>query len=143
VHESSGLFTRFEVERNGLNEKISDLRAVLDNLAKKDEYLAQRENQMFRKIIFSIPDFQVLQVIQSLRNTSYSHLVEITGLKRSELRKITKSLNEHGYLEIDKSKRPHVITFIFAPWQPNNEFHDSRTAISMNDKCEKPTESLF
>ena len=117
VHESSGLFTRFEVERTGLCEEISDLKKMLDDFASSDEFSMQRENQMLKKAIINIPDFQVLQALQNLDHSSYSQLAERTGHDKRELKKILKLLCELGYIDIDKGTRPHIIKFISAPWK--------------------------
>jgi hypothetical protein len=119
VHESSGLLARFEIERTGLCEEISDLKMTLDDFASNDKFSVQIENQMLKKAIFSIPNFQVLQALQNLAHCSYSKLSEITGHSKRELKKIMKLLCELGYVEIDKGKRPHVIKFISAPWNSN------------------------
>ena len=84
VHESSGLFARFESERNILQERISQLKALLNDFASKDEFSARNENQVLRKAIFSFPDFRVLKVIQNLNQSSYSQLAETTGLLLNE-----------------------------------------------------------
>ena len=116
VHESSGLFTRFDSERKALTEEISDLREMLDDIKTKDAYAAQNENQILRKAIFSIPDFRVLQLLQKLKSSNYLELAKRTNLKKSEIMKIMKPLHKQGYVAIDKKKKPHVITFIHAPW---------------------------
>ena len=116
VHESSGLLARFEIERTGLCEEISDLKMTLDDFTSNDEFSVQIENQMLKKAIFSVPDFRVLQALQNLEQCSYSQLAERTGHNKRELKKIMKLLCELGYTEIDKGKRPHVIKFISAPW---------------------------
>ena len=116
VHESSGLLARFEIERTGLCEEISDLKMTLDDFTSNDEFSVHIENQMLKKAIFSVPDFRVLQALQNLEQCSYSQLSERTGHNKRELKKIMKLLCELGYTEIDKGKRPHVIKFISAPW---------------------------
>ena len=116
VHTSNGVVARYEAERLSFVEEINDLRDEISRLLSGDENTMRRENESFRAVIESIPEFKLLKVIQRCRRTNYKQLSEDTGEKKSVLRKMIKELMRKGYVNVDKKSRPHAITYLSAPW---------------------------
>ncbi len=117
VHESRGVFGRFESEREALLDEINDLRSSLAVAASGDEGIIRMENTSLRRAIMDIPEYRLLEHIRNLGRGSYKELVRSTGYKMAEIRKYAKSLMKKGYISIHKSTRPHTMQFISAPWK--------------------------
>ncbi len=117
VHESHGIFKRFEVERQALNEEISDLRFSLAAANSGDEGLVRRENERMRHALANVPEYRLLGHVRELRRASYDELAKASHFKKSEVRKYAKSLMEKGHVAIDKKTKPHAIVFLSAPWR--------------------------
>ena len=116
VHSSNGVIARYEAERFSYIEEIQDLRREMSQLLSRDENAIRRENGSLRVALDSIPEFRLLKVIQRNRRIDYKQLTEITGEKKTTVRKLEKELMKRGYVNIDKKSRPHAITFLSAPW---------------------------
>ncbi|MDF1540674.1 MAG: hypothetical protein P1Q69_17385 [Candidatus Thorarchaeota archaeon] len=128
VHESRGVFGRFESERQSLIEEINDLRSSLSLAVSGDEGLIRNENQNLRHALLQVPEFQLLETIRSLGQTSYDNLAKISGSKKSNVRKLSKRLLDLGHVAIDKKARPHNILFLSAPWRGNGNLDPVTTA---------------
>ncbi|MHA2426081.1 MAG: hypothetical protein ACXAEF_14920 [Candidatus Thorarchaeota archaeon] len=120
VHESRGVFGRFEFERQSLIEEINDLRSSLSLAKSGDEGLIRKENEALRHALLRIPEFHLLETLRSLGRSSYDELSKSSGQKKSLVRKNCKILLEYGYVNIDKKSRPHQVVFISAPWRNRN-----------------------
>ncbi|NHI88580.1 MAG: hypothetical protein EAX87_03595 [Candidatus Thorarchaeota archaeon] len=116
VHSSNGVIARYEAERLSFNEEIQDLRAEIGRLLEGDENAIRRENESLHAAIDSIPEFNLLKVIQRYHRTDYKQLAQVTGDKKSVIRKLVKELMKKGYVNVDKKSRPHAIIFLTAPW---------------------------
>jgi hypothetical protein len=116
VHSSNGVIARFEAERLSYIEEIQDLRREMSQLLSSDENAIRRENESLRAAVDSIPEFRLLKAIQRNRRIDYKHLTEITGEKKTTIRKLVKELVKRGHVNIDKKSRPHAIIFLSAPW---------------------------
>ena len=116
VHSSNGVIARYEAERLSHIEEIHDLRSEMSQLLSSDENAIRRENESLRAVVESIPEFRILKVIRRNRRIDYKQLTEITGEKKTTVRKLVKELTKRGYVSIDKKSRPHAITFLSAPW---------------------------
>jgi hypothetical protein len=130
VHESHGIFKRFEVEREALTEEINDLRFSLAATTSGDEGLMQRENERMRHALATIPEYRLLGFVRELGRASYDELVEISQLKKSKVRNYSKSLMEKGHVVIDKKTRPHVVVFLSAPWRTCAESNEDNSVQS-------------
>ena len=119
IHASNGMLVRYESERVTLLNEISDLKLSLNRHLSGDENAAQRENQSLRNALMKMPEFQLLMVIQSERRASYDRLSELSGVKKSKVRKFVRVLAENGFCHVDKKSRPHAIIFDLAPWNTN------------------------
>jgi len=119
VHESCGVFGRFESERQSMIEEINDLRSSLSLANSGDEGLIRNENEILRHALLQIPEFQLLETIRKVGRCSYDELAKASGLKKSAVRKISKRLLELGHIAIDKKSRPHTVLFLSAPWRGN------------------------
>ena len=116
VHSSNGVIARYEAERLSFIEEIQDLRAEISRLLADDENAIRRENESLHAAIDSIPEFNLLKVIQRYHRIDYKQLTQITGDKKSVIRKLVKELMKKGYVNVDKKSRPHAIAFLCAPW---------------------------
>ena len=119
VHESRGVFGRFESERQSMIEEINDLRSSLSLANSGDEGLIRNENENLRHALLQIPEFQILETIRKAGRSSYDELAKASGMKKSAVRKTTKQLLELGYIAIGKKSRPHTVLFLSAPWRGN------------------------
>jgi hypothetical protein len=116
LHSSSGILYRFQSERSTLIEEINDLRDSYARAISRDGNSIRQENESLYRAIKSVPMFQLLAILQDMRVTNYKELEEKSEMKRSEVRKYTQDLVESSYASVDKSKRPHEISFLSAPW---------------------------
>jgi hypothetical protein len=116
VHSSNGVIARYEAERLSFTEEIQDLRTEIGRLLAGDENAIRRENESLHAAIDSIPEFNLLKVIQRYHRTDYKQLAQITGEKKSAITKLVKELVKKGYIDLDKKSRPHTIKFLAAPW---------------------------
>lgn len=116
VHSSHGIITRFEAERSSLQEEINDLRRSLSRALSGDTNTIRRENEALRVAITSVPEFNLLKVIQRNRRSTYAQLEEGTGLSKAKIRKYAKELMARGYVQMDKKARPHQIVYLSTPW---------------------------
>ena len=116
VHSSHGIVTRYEAERASLLEEINDLRKSLPRALSGDASNVRRENEALRIALLSVPEFGLLRVIQKNGRSTYTQLVESTGLTKPKLRKFVKELMARGYVHVDKKARPHQIAFLSTPW---------------------------
>ncbi len=117
VHESRGIFGRFESERQALLEEINDLRSSLAVVTSGDEGMIRRENDRLRKTLLAIPEFKLLETLRSLGRGSYNELAKASGFKTADVRKHTKSLMQKGFVAVDRKSRPHKVIFLSAPWR--------------------------
>ncbi|MFW9932695.1 MAG: hypothetical protein ACFFDR_08565 [Candidatus Thorarchaeota archaeon] len=117
VHESRGVFGRFESERQALLEEINDLRNSLAVAISGDEGFIRKENYRLREIIMSVPEYRLLEFIRTKGRGSYNEIAELSRLKVSEVRKLSRILMNKGFITIDKKSKPHAIVFISAPWK--------------------------
>jgi hypothetical protein len=138
VHESHGIFKRFEVERQTLTEEINDLRFSLAAAISGDEGLMQRENERMRHALATIPEYRLLAYVRELGRASYDELVEISQLKKSQVRKHAKTLMEKGHVVIDKKARPHVVVFLSAPWRTGSEPNEESSIQSCQMNLDIP-----
>jgi hypothetical protein len=129
VHSSNGVIARYEAERLSFNEEIQDLRAEISRLLEGDENAIRRENESLHAAIDSIPEFNLLKVIQRYHRTDYKQLGQITGDKKSVIRKLVKELMKKGYVNVDKKSRPHAIIFLTAPWNQKQ----TQTSLVLHD----------
>ncbi|MHA1909679.1 MAG: hypothetical protein ACW98Y_20435 [Candidatus Thorarchaeota archaeon] len=127
VHESRGVFGRFEFERQSLIEEISDLRSSLSLANSGDEGLMRKENEALRHALLRVPEFHILESLRTIGRGSYDALVATSGQKKSLVRRHCKKLVELGYIAINKKSRPHQIVFISAPWRSNQASSSDRT----------------
>jgi DNA-binding MarR family transcriptional regulator len=139
VHASNGIITRYEAERASLQEEINDLRHTLTRLLSGDANGIRRENEALRSAIATVPEFSLLEIIQKNRRTSYDDLEEITGLKKSKIRKLVKELISRGYVGVDKKTKPHSIVFISTPWhadvpQVQQTLETNRADVQLPDR---------
>ncbi|MCF2137823.1 MAG: winged helix-turn-helix domain-containing protein [Candidatus Thorarchaeota archaeon] len=116
VHESGGLFARFESERQSLSDEINTLRSELAQVLSGNENAIRIENQTLRAALFKIPEFKLLKIIKESGRASYKALSKSYGGKATAVRKLVKSLEKMGYVAIDKKSRPHTVVFLSAPW---------------------------
>jgi hypothetical protein len=130
VHESSGIFGRFEFERQSLMEEISDLRSSLSLANSGDEGLIRKENEALRHALLRVPEFHILETLRAYGRASYEELANSSGQKKSTVRKHCKKLVELGYTSIDKKSRPHQVVFISAPWRSNLAVSSEETGPS-------------
>ena len=129
VHESNGVFGRFESERQSLIEEINDLRSSLSLANSGDEGLIRKENEALRHALLRLPEFHLLESLRVLGRVSYDVLAKSSGQKKSLVRRHCKKLVESGYIAIDKKSRPHQVFFISAPWR-NNRASSSESSES-------------
>ncbi len=122
VHESRGVFGRFESERQALIEEINDLRNSLASATSGDEGLIRKENIILREAIMSIPEFRLLEHIRLKGRGSYNEIAQISGMKAQQIRKLAKPLMQKGFITIDKKTRPHSVVFLNAPWKGLHHF---------------------
>ncbi|MFW9954535.1 MAG: hypothetical protein ACFFD3_08275 [Candidatus Thorarchaeota archaeon] len=139
VHESSGVFGRFEAERESLVEEINDLRNSLVIANSGNEGLIRHENEALRLALFRIPEYKLLKLLGSHGKCSYSDLEKISGMRLAEIRKYSKQLCKMGYVSIDKKKRPHHVVFLCAPWRSNQplQLSDSSVPLSLEAKGQR------
>ncbi len=116
VHTSHGIVTRYEAERESLQEEINDLRKSLGRALSGEANSIRRENEGLRAAISSIPEFNLLEVIQEHKRLTYDELVEASDLSKANVRKLVKILVARGYVHIDKKSRPHAIIHVSTPW---------------------------
>lgn len=116
VHSSHGLVTRNEAERASLQEEINDLRKSLSRALSGDANKIRRENEALRVALNSVPEFELLKIIQKNRRSTYAQLIECTGLSKAKLRKLAKELMVRGYVHVDKKSRPYQIVYLSTPW---------------------------
>jgi regulator of replication initiation timing len=117
LHESSGLFSRFEEERVSLVRKISDLEDEINDMLNADGESLQQENRSLRHALSKFKEFTILKAVQKLGKTSYGDLSKETGIKKGKLRKYVKWLHEQGFIFVNKKTRPHQLVFLSAPWR--------------------------
>ncbi len=117
VHESRGVFGRFESERQSLIEEINDLRSSLSLANSGNEGLIRKENEALRHALLREPEFHLLESLRVLGRESYESLSKASGQKKSLVRRHCKKLVESGYIAINKKSRPHQVIFISAPWR--------------------------
>ena len=117
VHESGGLFARFETERQELKDEIYTLRSELAQVLSGDENAIRCENQDLRAALAQVPEFKLLKIIQRARRVTYKDLAKTFGKKPTAVRKLVKSLEKMGYVAVDKKSRPHTVVFLSAPWR--------------------------
>ena len=122
LHSSSGILSRFQSERSALLEEINDLRESYARAISRDGSSIRQENETLIQAIKSVPMFKLLATLQDIRVTNYKELTKKTGMKRSDVRKYIQELVESSYASLDKSKKPHEITFVSAPWSLHS-FH--------------------
>jgi len=122
LHSSSGILSRFQSERSALLEEINDLRESYGRAISRDGSSIRQENESLIQAIKSVPMFQLLSILQDIRVTNYKELTKKSGMKRSDVRKYIQELVESSYASLDKSKKPHEITFVSAPWSLHS-FH--------------------
>lgn len=134
VHTSHGIITRYEAERESLQEEINDLRKSLARALSGEANSIRRENQALREAIGSIPEFRLLEIIQEHKRLSYDDLAEISHLSKAKIRKLVKVLFARGYIHIDKRSRPHTIVHISTPWMPDAP--DSRSSTDVSPSVE-------
>ena len=125
VHTSNGVVARYESERFSFIEEVNDLRNEISRLLSGDENEMRRENESLRAAIDSIPEFKLLKVIQKNRRTHYKQLSEVTGEKKSAIRKLVRELMRKGYVNVDKKSRPHAIIYLTAPWTQKETQHQT------------------
>jgi hypothetical protein len=123
VHTSNGVVARYEAERLSFIEEINDLRDEISRLLSGDENAMRRENESLRSAIDSLPEFNLLKVIQRSRKTNYKELETNSGEKKSVIRKLVKELMKKGYVNVDKKSRPHAIIYLTAPWTQKDSQH--------------------
>ena len=116
LHESSGVFTRFETERARLVTEINRLQSSLSRLLAADEEGLRSENDSLRSIVLNLPEYQLLCVIQQIRSGNYGDIAEASGVTKGKVRKYVKTLSERGNVFIDRKPRPHRVHFVSAPW---------------------------
>ncbi|MHA1770547.1 MAG: winged helix-turn-helix transcriptional regulator [Candidatus Thorarchaeota archaeon] len=116
VHESGGLFARFENERQSLSDEIYTLRNQLAQVLSGNENTIRIENQALREALFKVPEFKLLKIVKEKGRVSYKELSKNYGEKTTTVRKLVKSLEKMGYVAIDKKSRPHTVVFLSAPW---------------------------
>ena len=122
LHSSSGILYRFQSERSTLIEEINDLRDSYARAISRDGDSIRQENESLYQAIKSVPMFQLLATLQDIRITNYKELTKESGMKKSNVRKYIQELVESSYASLDKSKKPHEITFVSAPWSLHS-FH--------------------
>ena len=122
LHSSSGILSRFQSERSVLLEEINDLRESYARAISRDASSVRQENESLIQAIKSVPMFQLLATLQDIRITNYKELTKESGMKKSNVRKYIQELVESSYASLDKSKKPHEITFVSAPWSLHS-FH--------------------
>jgi hypothetical protein len=125
VHESRGVFGRFESERQSLLEEITDLRMSLAEASSGEEGLIRRENSILRHAIMAIPEYKILEHIRVLGRGSYKEIAKSSGESVGTVRKMAKKLMKRGHINIDKKTRPHSIIFLSAPWRGDVTTSDS------------------
>lgn len=116
VHNSHGIVTRYEAERESLQEEINDLRKSLTRALSGNNNSIRRENEAMRTAIGSIPEFALLEIIQKNKRSSYDDLEQDSGLSKSVIKKLVKNLSSQGYVNVDKKSKPHAIVHISTPW---------------------------
>jgi len=116
VHSSHGIITRYEAERESLQEEINDLRKSLTRALSGEANIVRRENESLRAAIHSIPEFNLLEIIQKHKRFTYEELMEESSLSKAKIRKLVKNLTASGYVHIDKKTRPHTIIHVSTPW---------------------------
>lgn len=134
VHSSNGVIARYEAERLSFIEEIQDLRNEMSRLLAGDENAIRRENESLHAAIDSIPEFNLLKIIQRYRRTDYKQLVQISGEKKGVITKLVKELMKKGYVNVDKKSRPHAIIFLTAPWN----LKQTRTSLVPQDHPQEP-----
>ena len=122
LHSSSGILSRFQSERSALLEEINDLRESYGRAISRDGSSIRQENESLVQAIKSVPMFQLLSILQDIKVTNYKELTKKSGMKKSDIRKYIQELVESSYASLDKSKKPHEITFVSAPWSLHS-FH--------------------
>ena len=142
VHTSNGVVARYESERLSFIEEANDLRNEISRLLSGDENAILRENESLRAVLDSIPEFKLLKVIEKNRRTDYKHLSELTGEKKSAMRKLVKELMRKGYVNVDKKSRPHAIIYLTAPWnqketQPQTSFESPKAEPTLRVGIER------
>ena len=116
VHSSHGIVTRYEAERQSLQEEIDDLRRSLARALSGSANTIRRENEALRTAIHSVPEFKLLATIQKNRRSTYDELVEQSGMSKAQTRKLVKELLAGGYVQVDKKSKPHAIIHLSTPW---------------------------
>lgn len=123
IHSSNGIITRYEAERASLQEEINDLRKSLSRALSGDSNTIRRENEALRIALNSIPEFNLLQIIQKNRRATYDQLADLSGISKAKVRKYSKDLMARGYVHLDKIAKPHQIVYISTPWSnPEPDF---------------------
>ena len=121
VHESGGLFARFEEERQALLDQIYSLRSELAAALSGDTDRMRAENHALREAIQQVPEFKLLRTIQKEGRSTYKSLARMAGMKLGMVKKLVKSLASMGYVSVDKKSRPHAVVFLSAPWNISME----------------------
>ena len=116
VHTSHGIVTRYEAERESLQEEINDLRKSLARALSGEANSIRRENEALRAAISSVPEFSLLEVIQEHKRMTYDELIEASHLSKASTRKLVKILSARGFVHVDKKSRPHMIIHVSTPW---------------------------
>ncbi len=142
VHESGGLFARFEEERRSLYDEITTLRSELAQALSRDEDTIRWENQSLRTALFKMPEFKLLRIVRDEGRVAYKELSKKYGKKVSEIRRLVKALERMGYVAIDKKSRPHTVVFLSAPWHKGDSVNAFVPPSSVTRQQESPAEHL-
>ncbi|TFG34678.1 winged helix-turn-helix transcriptional regulator [Candidatus Thorarchaeota archaeon] len=121
VHSSHGIVTRYEAERQSLQEEIDDLRKSLARALSGDANTIRRENEALTAAINLIPEYNLLEFIQKKRQSTYDELAAESGISKGQVRKLVKLLVSRGYVQVDKKSRPHLVIHMFTPWSVSED----------------------
>lgn len=130
VHSSHGIVTRYEAERESLQEEINDLRKSLARALSGEANTIRRENEALRIAVNSIPEFTLLKLIQKSRRSSYEELAEESSMSKAQVRKLVKALVSRGYVHVDKKSKPHAIVHLMTPWSIDEDEVQSTLKVS-------------
>ncbi|MHA1506490.1 MAG: helix-turn-helix domain-containing protein [Candidatus Asgardarchaeia archaeon] len=98
------------------NEELGKLKEENENL--KDLMLSSSFKTMMRNVLVMYsPHYKVLSELERIGECSIKELESIVGIDRKKLKHILNDLEDMGYVNIVRKKRPHRVIIKDAPWK--------------------------
>ena len=89
-------------------KKIETARKIKEEIA--------RRNRILKELLEAVPQFKILAIIEKTKADDYSTLSKATGYSATAIRNYVSELEDDGFLEIDKSRKPYCLKLKKTPW---------------------------